>query len=163
MQVAVQLFWVKQASSQTSGHDRWGHPCWNRVQLSLGTITGKTLKLPGEVLVTVSYKDKVKLLPLVVVSGSGLSLLGRVWLADLDLILKNCFWFSAWRGRAFSGRRHMYKCAPGSFQGRVRLLWRTWWQECMWNWTVHLIILDPDLLLLQWDKKLKLNLFIYFI
>lgn len=36
----------------------------------LRTYTGETLRLLGEVLVTVSYEDKVKLLPLVVISGT---------------------------------------------------------------------------------------------
>ena len=51
----------------------------------LRTYSGETLKVLGKVDVTVSYEQQQARLPLVVVSGTGPSLFGRNWLAEIRL------------------------------------------------------------------------------
>ncbi|XP_060771407.1 uncharacterized protein K02A2.6-like [Neoarius graeffei] len=55
--------------------------------LTLKTYTGEKVSILGMGDVTVTYKDKVKQLPVVVVAGSGPNLLGQAWLRDLEM---NC-------------------------------------------------------------------------
>lgn len=55
--------------------------------LTLKTYTGDRVPTLGMAKVTVTYKDKIKQLPLVVVAGSGPNLLGRGWLKGLEM---NC-------------------------------------------------------------------------
>ena len=49
----------------------------------LKTYTGEEIKIVGQTTVEVSYKDQVKKLGLLVVAGTGPSLLGRNWLSQL--------------------------------------------------------------------------------
>ena len=51
----------------------------------LKTYTGEEIKVVGQTTVEVSYKDQVKKLGLLVVAGTGPSLLGRNWLSQLQL------------------------------------------------------------------------------
>lgn len=55
--------------------------------LTLKTYTGDRVPTLGMASVTVTYKEKVKQLPVVVIAGSGPNLLGRAWLRDLEM---NC-------------------------------------------------------------------------
>nr|XP_023660672.1 uncharacterized protein K02A2.6-like [Paramormyrops kingsleyae] len=52
---------------------------------TLKTYTGEQLATVGAADVTVTYQDKVKQLPVVVVAGTGPNLLGRGWLKQLEL------------------------------------------------------------------------------
>lgn len=55
--------------------------------LTLKTYTGERVSTLGTANVTVTHKDRVMQLPLVVVAGSGPNLLGRAWLKNLEM---NC-------------------------------------------------------------------------
>ena len=51
----------------------------------LKTYTGEVLNILGTITVTVSYKDQVADLNLLVVAGDGPSLMGREWLNHINL------------------------------------------------------------------------------
>jgi len=49
----------------------------------LHTYTKETIRVLGQITVEVTYKEQVRMLPLLVVAGEGPSLLGRDWLTEL--------------------------------------------------------------------------------
>lgn len=59
------------------------------LKVQLRTYSGESIATLGEVEVTVSYKNQRATLPLVVVTGSGPSLLGRNWLTTIHLDWKS--------------------------------------------------------------------------
>lgn len=60
-------------------------PQIRQTKLLLASYTGEKIKVVGVAEVEVSYERQIKTLPLVVVKGTGPSLLGRGWLEDLKL------------------------------------------------------------------------------
>lgn len=60
-------------------------PQIRQTKLLLTSYTGEKIKVVGVAEVEVSYERQIKTLPLVVVKGTGPSLLGRGWLEALKL------------------------------------------------------------------------------
>ena len=60
-------------------------PSLQQTSTRLRTYTGEALKLLGSISVKVEYDQQVEQLPLLVVSGTGPSLLGKDWMAKLRL------------------------------------------------------------------------------
>ena len=54
-------------------------------QVNLKTYTGESIKFLGELNTKVQYKNQVKSLNLIVISGDGPTLLGRNWLRHTQL------------------------------------------------------------------------------
>ena len=53
--------------------------------IKLRTYTGETLKILGSIQVRVDYQGQVEQLPLLVVNGTGPSLLGKDWMSKIRL------------------------------------------------------------------------------
>ena len=58
-------------------------PLLEDTNIRLHTYTKETIRVLGQIIVVVTYKEQVRMLPLLVVAGEGLSLFGRDWLAEL--------------------------------------------------------------------------------
>ncbi|KAK0156517.1 hypothetical protein N1851_000186 [Merluccius polli] len=74
--------------NETTFHKMWKEnkrPQLKETKLSLRSYTGEKIKVAGVADVEVTYAQQVKTLPLVVVKGTGPSLLGRGWLETLKL------------------------------------------------------------------------------
>ena len=65
----------------------WTHniPPLQETTLKLRTYTGETLQIHGAITVDVTYHDQTDTLPLLVVEGTGPSLMGRDWLTKIRL------------------------------------------------------------------------------
>ena len=74
--------------SESTFHEHWacrdGPPVIESKEL-LRTYTGEVVKVTGKINVPVSHSSKVTSLDMLVVPGDGPSLLGRDWLAELDI------------------------------------------------------------------------------
>lgn len=64
---------------------KYKRPQIKQTQLTLKSYTGEEISVVGETEVEVRYKRQVKTLPLVIVRGTGPSLLGRGWLEAIKL------------------------------------------------------------------------------
>ena len=67
----------------------WPNRHVQKSSVSLRTYSGQPIKVLGSLSVEVSYDTQVHTLPLLIVEGSGPSLLGRDWLAHLRLDWKS--------------------------------------------------------------------------
>ncbi len=65
----------------------WTHnmPPLKETTLKLCTYSGETLQIHGAITVDVTYNDQTDILPLLVVEGTGPSLMGRDWLTKIRL------------------------------------------------------------------------------
>jgi hypothetical protein len=73
--------------SERTWRNLWknGTPKLNPAKVILRSYSGESIKVLGEMEVTVQYQDQKKKLNLLVVTGGGTSLLGRDWLRHLKL------------------------------------------------------------------------------
>lgn len=74
--------------SQAAYSKLWNNkqaPALGKCTIKLKTYTGQLVDTLGAAVVTVTYKEKVNKLPLVVVATSGPNLLGRGWLSKLEM------------------------------------------------------------------------------
>ena len=73
--------------SERTWRNLWknGTPKLNPAKVVLRSYSGESIKVLGEMEVTVQYQDQKKKLNLLVVTGGGTSLLGRDWLQHLRL------------------------------------------------------------------------------
>ena len=81
------LTFKKSVISNKKYQQLWkGHgPFIQPTDIKLMTYTGKKLEVKGNICVQVQYQGQRKTLPLLIVGGEGLTLLGRNWLQHIKL------------------------------------------------------------------------------
>ena len=71
--------------SEATYHELWPNTPLHDSNVSLRTYTGTPLKILGVMKATVSYSQQSATLPLLVIAGTGASLMGRNWLEKIIL------------------------------------------------------------------------------
>ncbi|KAJ8049344.1 hypothetical protein HOLleu_02051 [Holothuria leucospilota] len=77
--------------SETEFHKFFSDFTLKKARINLKSYSGDAIALAGETKVKVTYEDKIYKLPLVVVKGNKVALLGRNWLKHIKLQWENIF------------------------------------------------------------------------
>lgn len=82
--------------------------------MTLKTYTGERVAILGATDITVTYKDQVKQLPVVVRAGTGPNLLGRAWLKELEI---NCIQINKMKLPKLTLKAGVFKEELGTWKG----------------------------------------------
>ncbi|KAJ8050962.1 hypothetical protein HOLleu_04354 [Holothuria leucospilota] len=77
--------------SETEFHKLFPDLTLEKARINLKSYSGDSIALAAETQVKVTYEDKIYMLPLVVVKGNKVALLGRNWLKHIKLQWENIF------------------------------------------------------------------------